>query len=176
MRLEDAEAPILVLELESETLVAGDAPADKRHGIWIFIGKRFARIVGPAMGSQQLITGTLCSSLAVLRRIRGKGVDEELGAKYEALLGELERPGFLKITQRVGGKAAEADEVLYDESNAELGGSVSRRDGCIGRRLGSEVDMISVMSPKPLLAHDMRDTRKFHKCVKLDSHDSQIDP
>merc|ERR1712194_27717 len=114
-----------------ETAAPDASPAAKRQGVWIFIGPRFARVVGPPVGSREVIAGTLCSSLAVLRKMKSKEVDAELSEKYEAILGELEGPGVLKVGQRAGCKATEVNEVFFDESNADIGGIIEQREGLI---------------------------------------------
>ena len=58
-----------------------------RYGLWIFVGMRFARILGPSQG-KGTVASAYCQSLAQLRQIRGKSeVDKELNNLYEAVFG-----------------------------------------------------------------------------------------
>ncbi|CAE8586280.1 unnamed protein product, partial [Polarella glacialis] len=58
---------VVALELQSEV----PAPKAARSGLWIFSGKRFARVLTPCRGTA-LVAGTCCQSLSQLQKLRGK--------------------------------------------------------------------------------------------------------
>jgi len=123
-QLADADASMMALELEDETPVHMNGP---RRGVWLFIGNRFARVMGPPIGCRHsIIASTLSRSLSALQRLRGPEVDAELRELYEAVVGEVEHPGLLRVLRRAGGaaEAAASCDILYDASDAEFGGTV----------------------------------------------------
>jgi len=87
-------ADCCALELQSEV----PEPAVPRTGIWIFVGKRFARVTGLARG-RGLVGNTCCRSLSQLSRLRGPEVQQELAEHYEAITGTVEKPGLLRISR-----------------------------------------------------------------------------
>ena len=107
------------LELQSE--VPKDPKAKVgRYGLWVFIGMRFARILGPSQG-HGTVASAYCQSLAKLRQIRGKSaVDRELNDLYEAVFGVVEEPGRLRICKK-SRSPVQADTMLYDFSDPGTG-------------------------------------------------------
>ncbi|CAE7205772.1 unnamed protein product, partial [Symbiodinium pilosum] len=89
------------------------------YGLWIFVGMRFARILGPSQG-KGTVASAYCQSLAQLRQIRGKSeVDKELNNLYEAVFGVVEEPGQLRTCKK--SRCPEADSMLYDASDPDTG-------------------------------------------------------
>eukprot|EP00439_Symbiodinium_sp_Y106_P058148 s1570_g8.t1 len=105
---------VVVLELEDETR--------NRAGLWIFQGRLFGRVLGATDGP---ISGTCCASLARLLTLRGE-IAEVLRSRYEAVEGEVEAPGELRIRRDVW-DAERAGNLLY--SYAERPGAILRRTG-----------------------------------------------
>ncbi|CAE7699789.1 unnamed protein product, partial [Symbiodinium microadriaticum] len=111
------ESPeVASLELQSES------PKGKvaRYGLWIFIGMRFARILGPSQG-HGTVASAYCQSLAQLRQIRGKSVvDKELNDLYEAVFGVVEEPGRLRTCKK-SRSPGQADTMLFDYTDPDTG-------------------------------------------------------
>ncbi|CAJ1414790.1 unnamed protein product [Effrenium voratum] len=105
------EGQAVVLELVDE----------KRAGLWLFCGHRFARVVGGRVGS-------CCSSLARLSRLDGKL--EEL-QRYEAMEGEVEAPGELRVTRNAW---CESGFRLFS-SNERSSAQLKRTEGKVSRLL-----------------------------------------
>lgn len=112
------ESGVVALELQSEM----PEPKKARCGFWLFIGRRFARLLGQTRGSG-LVAGTCCRSLAQLQQLRGEvEVRHELRENYEAVFGTVEEPGLL-MTKRMSWHRDKTDEVFYsasDESTGEI--------------------------------------------------------
>lgn len=82
-----------------EDIVALKLVADARNraGFWLFSRRYFVRVVGLPRG-EGLVAGTCCRSLGELARLTSlEDVETELRAHYEALDGEIEAPGRLRI-------------------------------------------------------------------------------
>lgn len=102
------EGGVLALELEDEEPQPGGAP---RKGVWLFCGRRFARVIGPPLGSpSSQIASTLCGSLGGLLRSLDDKVDEEL-EWFEALEGKVSEPGILEVLRSSAG--LQAGTVLF---------------------------------------------------------------
>eukprot|EP00927_Polykrikos_kofoidii_P067006 TRINITY_DN62558_c0_g1_i1.p1 TRINITY_DN62558_c0_g1~~TRINITY_DN62558_c0_g1_i1.p1 ORF type:complete len:1194 (-),score=216.85 TRINITY_DN62558_c0_g1_i1:85-3360(-) len=117
------ERNFVVLELQSE------APEQKlaRSGLWVFVGQRFARIVGPRRGLG-LVAGTCCQSLAQLQRLRGiMDVRYELREHFEAVYGVVEEPGLLRAS-RVAWSSQTADSIFFNANDDATGEIVVSRD------------------------------------------------
>merc|ERR1712048_1331727 len=77
------EKDFVALELQSEE----PEPKVKRTGLWLFCGRRFARILGTQRG-HGVVAGTCCQSLAQMQRLRGSAdARQELREYYEASYG-----------------------------------------------------------------------------------------
>lgn len=127
-RLSD-ETDVVALELQSEV----PEPKNPRCGVWLFTGKRFARLVGLPRGSG-LVASTCCKSLGQLQRLRGYAeVRYELREHYEALGGVVEEPGLLRI-RRKAWSPKEAGSVFYSAADESTGEIVVGQD-CIVRIL-----------------------------------------
>lgn len=116
-RLKDGDTKSVVsLELEAE------APPRKtqRCGFWVFVGGRFARVLGPPHGSG-LVGGTCCRSLQQLQKLKGSlEMDEEVSEHYEAVSGFVERPGLLRV-KRVAWQAEKANAAFYSATDKSTG-------------------------------------------------------
>eukprot|EP00933_Yihiella_yeosuensis_P039771 TRINITY_DN3391_c0_g1_i1.p1 TRINITY_DN3391_c0_g1~~TRINITY_DN3391_c0_g1_i1.p1 ORF type:complete len:740 (+),score=245.57 TRINITY_DN3391_c0_g1_i1:103-2322(+) len=107
---------VVALELQSET----PAPKTPRSGIWLFCGRRFARIVGLTRGTG-IVAGTCCDSLATLASLRGEAeVDKELRKNYEAVFGIVEEPGVLR-TQKSAWHPDASDRTFFHASDKSTG-------------------------------------------------------
>merc|ERR1712129_227733 len=96
----------------------------RRHGCWVFCGSRFARVMGLPRG-HGVVSGTCCSSLAQLERLKGVGpVRSELWKHYEAVYGTVERPGLLKVSRKAWANAGGSGTIFFDASTDE-GGTVA---------------------------------------------------
>eukprot|EP00406_Dinophysis_acuminata_P011683 CAMPEP_0179227854 /NCGR_PEP_ID=MMETSP0797-20121207/9528_1 /TAXON_ID=47934 /ORGANISM="Dinophysis acuminata, Strain DAEP01" /LENGTH=460 /DNA_ID=CAMNT_0020934895 /DNA_START=1 /DNA_END=1380 /DNA_ORIENTATION=- len=119
------DSGIVALELQSEV----PEPKRARAGLWLFLGRRFARVLGQVRGGG-LVAGTCCRSLAQLQHLRGDSeVRHEIREGYEALFGTVEEPGLL-MTKRMAWHREKADEVFYSASD-ESTGEVVVGENCI---------------------------------------------
>eukprot|EP00930_Biecheleria_cincta_P034527 TRINITY_DN23857_c0_g1_i2.p1 TRINITY_DN23857_c0_g1~~TRINITY_DN23857_c0_g1_i2.p1 ORF type:complete len:697 (+),score=196.10 TRINITY_DN23857_c0_g1_i2:113-2092(+) len=108
---------VVALELQSES------PETKpRHGVWIFSGKRFARLLAPLRGTG-LIASTCCESLGQLQKLHGSRVNLELQEQYEACFGIVEEPGFLRTRKRSG--QPDKDDTVFFNALDETTGKVA---------------------------------------------------
>ncbi|CAE8706635.1 unnamed protein product, partial [Polarella glacialis] len=130
--------PVAALELVEETRPEGEPPAigAPRAGYWLFCGDRFARVIGPPRGSEGLVAGTCCKSLAQLEQIAGaQAVGDELRSCYEASWGRVEGPGRLRLSQEAWA-VDRNDQFLYDQASG-VGGSISFGQNEVVHRLPS---------------------------------------
>jgi len=110
------ESHYIALELESED----PEPRERRNGLWIFVGQRFARILGPERG-RGLVGSTCCRSISSLQKLRGHPeIRGELEDHYDAVHGVVERPGLLK-TSRVSCHPDRENRIFYDASSSCFG-------------------------------------------------------
>ncbi|CAJ1436208.1 unnamed protein product, partial [Effrenium voratum] len=123
--------PVAALELLSEQ----PAVTPPRAGFWIFCGNRFGRVIGLPVG-QGAVGGTCCKSVAQLEAL-GVPAREELHTRYEALWGEIEVPGRLRVREEAWSKSRSGD-LLYDQASG-VGGSLSFVPGEVVHRLPSGV-------------------------------------
>merc|ERR1712032_993648 len=111
------------LELQSEK----PEPKSQRSGVWIFSGRRFARVVGLPRGSG-LVANTCCKTQGQLRRLRGQEeVHHELRGQYEAILGSVKEPGLLTV-KRMAWHPENADTIYYDASDESTGEIIVKQD------------------------------------------------
>lgn len=69
----------------------------QRVGFWLFCGRRFARVLGFPRG-KGLVAGSCCRSLEQLAFVHGaQALEAELRAHYEAVVGEVEKPGLFRV-------------------------------------------------------------------------------
>ncbi|CAE7824813.1 PNKP [Symbiodinium sp. CCMP2592] len=115
----------VALELESEATL-------EQWGVWLFVGQRFARITGPAVGcSASSIAATCCRSLATLRRLCPKA-NFHAEPPFQATVGEVLRRGYLQQMLDTGGVVP-----YFDRDDATVGGSMLLEDGAIVHKLPS---------------------------------------
>ncbi|CAE6971955.1 unnamed protein product [Symbiodinium natans] len=111
--------PVAALELISEEPSAGPS----RTGYWIFCGNRFGRVIGLPVG-QGIASGTCCASLDQLQVcLGGASAREELHTRYEAVWGDIERPGRLRIREEAWSKSKSGD-LIYDQATG-VGGTLT---------------------------------------------------
>eukprot|EP00439_Symbiodinium_sp_Y106_P031210 s2642_g3.t1 len=111
--------PMAALELISEEPSVGPS----RTGYWIFCGSRFGRVIGLPVG-QGIASGTCCGSLEQLEVcLGGASAREELHTRYEAVWGDIERPGRLRIREEVWSKSKSGD-LIYDQATG-VGGTLT---------------------------------------------------
>ncbi|CAE6927179.1 unnamed protein product [Symbiodinium sp. CCMP2456] len=111
--------PMAALELISEEPSVGPS----RTGYWIFCGSRFGRVIGLPVG-QDRRQGTCCGSLEQLEVcLGGASAREELHTRYEAVWGDIERPGRLRIREEVWSKSKSGD-LIYDQATG-VGGTLT---------------------------------------------------
>lgn len=106
----------------------------KRAGLWIFVGQRFARVVG--LYKKGLVGGSSCKSLKQLQRFyEASALEAELREHYEALQGEVEVPGEMRVLQDAWN--ARSGKLLFSASDKLIGGKTSLRkvDGKVDRVL-----------------------------------------
>lgn len=98
----------------------------RRAGVWIFSGRRFVRVVGPQVGrGDGIVAGTCCRSLRRLASLASgaEAVEAELRASYEAVEGEVEESGKLRI-RRDAWQPERAGSLFFADGDASTGGSV----------------------------------------------------
>lgn len=98
-----------------EDVVALKLVGDSRNraGFWLFSRRHFVRVIGLQHG-EGIVAGTCCQSLEQLLVVSGvSAVEAELRANYEALEGEIEAPGRLRI--RRDAWCAERAGTLFNE-------------------------------------------------------------
>merc|ERR1712039_62570 len=107
---------VVAMELASET-----SDHRQRRGVWVFYGKRFARIVGLPRG-RGLVAGNCCASLGQLQRLKGvDAVRSDLVANYSAEFGSVDKPGMLKISSQALASEPREDAVFFD-ARSGIGG------------------------------------------------------
>ncbi|CAK9013749.1 Probable S-methyl-5'-thioinosine phosphorylase (5'-methylthioinosine phosphorylase) (MTI phosphorylase) (MTIP), partial [Durusdinium trenchii] len=104
-RLEGEKA--VVLELADDTA--------KRVGLWLFCGRYFTRV----LGHEGVVSSCCCASLGRLKRMRGHVVEDDL-RRYEALEGEVEAKGELRITRDVWRQSEGVVLFSSERSSAQL--------------------------------------------------------
>eukprot|EP00927_Polykrikos_kofoidii_P043352 TRINITY_DN37413_c0_g1_i1.p1 TRINITY_DN37413_c0_g1~~TRINITY_DN37413_c0_g1_i1.p1 ORF type:complete len:1031 (+),score=241.59 TRINITY_DN37413_c0_g1_i1:118-3210(+) len=121
-RLEDGCEKVTALELVVEE---ASEEAEGRRGVWLFCGRYFLRILTLPRG-QGLVGGSLCKSLDVLEALRGRApVREELRSFYEAVVGEVVKPGLFRVC-RDAMRPERMGAVFYDAEvdSADGGGDI----------------------------------------------------
>merc|ERR1712224_1117621 len=85
----------------------------------------FVRVIGLPRG-EGIISSTLCKSFSTLHNLHGEtAVENELCSHYEALLGEVESPGLLKISMDGFGKLSKgATYFNAQDDDDKAGGQV----------------------------------------------------
>mmetsp|Transcript_140671 Transcript_140671/g.269837 ORF Transcript_140671/g.269837 Transcript_140671/m.269837 type:complete len:600 (+) Transcript_140671:156-1955(+) len=122
VRLDGGNEKVTVLEL-AEGEANGSSSKSKR-GAWLFCGKYFVRLIGPVRG-EGVVAGACCQSLAQLEVLRGaEPVQSDLRKHYEAMFGQIEQPGLLRVSHDAW-DAARAGTIFYDAKVAAAENSKS---------------------------------------------------
>ncbi|CAE7857818.1 unnamed protein product, partial [Symbiodinium necroappetens] len=131
--------PMAALELISEEPSVGPS----RTGYWIFCGSRFGRVIGlpvgqdrsrfrPSLGKLRLNSRNAQKTGLQLARAGTRDISaasweasarEELHTRYEAVWGDIERPGRLRIREEVWSKSKSGD-LIYDQATG-VGGTLT---------------------------------------------------
>eukprot|EP00928_Gymnodinium_smaydae_P061293 TRINITY_DN45408_c0_g1_i1.p1 TRINITY_DN45408_c0_g1~~TRINITY_DN45408_c0_g1_i1.p1 ORF type:complete len:907 (+),score=145.48 TRINITY_DN45408_c0_g1_i1:145-2865(+) len=126
------EQDFVALELQSET----PAPKTPRAGLWLFSGRRFARLLTPSRGGG-MVANTCCKSIAQLQKTRGTAdVTLDLRENYEVVYGTVEELGFLR-TRIAWPTTTSKSGAVYFRTGDSATGNVEVTADCVTRTLPS---------------------------------------